>query len=154
MASQDSSTWRKKVAGLTEELRKANATITGLGHSLQEIEREKLTLEQALANEKKRVQAHEQSLTKLKQQPVGNAQQLALDSLAATLPNSASRDKQQNQQLTEQLSQANAKSDALNKELIALREQKQALEAKLSGLETRSGETAQKNTQQSEQLAA
>ncbi|WP_333854585.1 hypothetical protein, partial [Leclercia sp.] len=123
-----------KLSRLTEALRQANATITGLDKQLSAVESEKALLEQAVAHEKERVAEKEQALAQLKSQPDGSAQKIAVESLIATLPKSAGVDQQKNAELAEQLNHANAQRAALTKSLSDLQAQKNALDSQLSAL--------------------
>ncbi len=127
-----------KLSRLTEALRQANATITGLDKQLSTVEREKALLEQAVAHEKERVAEKEQVLAQLKSQPDGSAQKLAVESLIATLPKSTGVDQQKNAELAEQLNNANAQRAALTKALNELQAQKNALDTQLATLKTSS----------------
>jgi len=130
-----------KLSRLTEALRQANATITGLDKQLSAVESEKALLEQAVAHEKERVAEKEQALSRLKAQPDGSAQKLAVESLIATLPKPAVVDQQKNAELAEQLSAANAQRAALTKSLSELQAQKDALDSQLSALKANSAQT-------------
>ena len=127
-----------KLSRLTEALRQANATITGLDKQLSTVEREKALLEQAVAHEKERVAEKEQVLARLKSQPDGSAQKLAVESLIATLPKPTGVDQQKNAELAEQLNNANAQRAALTKALNELQAQKNTLDTQLATLKTSS----------------
>jgi len=129
-----------KLSRLTEALRKANATIAGLDKQLSAVESEKALLEQAVAHEKERVAEKEQALARLKSQPDGSAQKLAVESLIATLPKPAEVDQQKNAALAEQLKKANAQRDSLTKALDDLKAQLSALNLQKANLETRLAE--------------
>lgn len=109
-----------KLSRLTEALRQAKATITGLDKQLSAVEGEKALLEQAIAHERDRVAEKEQALARLQSQPEGSAQKLAIESLIATLPKPAGVDQQKNAELAEQLRNANAQRVALTKALSDL----------------------------------
>ncbi len=125
-----------KISRLTEALRQANSTITALHKQLNVVESEKASLEQAVAHEKDRVAEKEQALARLKPQPDGSAQKLAVESLVAALPKSADIEKQKNAELAEQLRKADAQRDALTKQLTDLQAQKSALDTQLASLKT------------------
>ena len=123
-----------KLSRLTEALRQANATITGLDKQLSAVESEKSLLEQAVAHEKERVAEKEQAIARLKSQPEGSAQKLAVESLIATLPKPAGVDQQKYAELAEQLRNANVQRAELTKALSELQVQKNALDTQLSAL--------------------
>lgn len=127
-----------KITRLNDALRQANSTITALNKQLSVLEREKASLEQAVAHEKDRVAEKEQALARLKPQPDGSAQKLAVESLIAALPTSADIEKQKNAELAEQLRKANAQHAALTKQLADLQAQKNALDTQLASLKTHS----------------
>ncbi|WP_285128446.1 FKBP-type peptidyl-prolyl cis-trans isomerase N-terminal domain-containing protein [Leclercia adecarboxylata] len=130
-----------KLSRLTEALRQANATITGLDKQLSAVESEKSLLEQAIAHEKERVAEKEQAIARLKSQPEGSAQKLAVESLIATLPKPAGVDQQKYAELAEQLRNANVQRAELTKALSELQVQKNALDTQLSALKANNAQT-------------
>ena len=141
-----------KVNSLTKELQVANEKITVLNQQLASVQTQKAALEKTAAAEKSQAGLNDQAQAMKKQLAETSAQNVALESLFATLKISDSDIKEKNAQLTAQLKNSAARSEELSKQLADLQGQKKSLEDQLAALKINGTGDKQQSAQMAEQL--
>lgn len=127
---------QEKLTLLSHALNKANTKINALSQELADVQNQKAALEKAAAAAQSTAALNDKMQAMKEKISDTSAQKLALESLFATLKTANSDVAQKNAELSAQLNQSMAQSEALNKQLAELQTQKKTLEAQLTALES------------------